>query len=269
MNALVWRVYQQDHINPKKPSKTGKTSKAEGLSIMRGRSMCVHCQHQLRVEDLIPVFSWLSLKGRCRYCHKPISTQYPLVETLTAILFVSSYLFWPSNIQGLQVAIFISWLILLVGLMALIVYDFKWMLLPNRIMFPLSVLAAVFALLQVLSAPNASTSLLNTALSVIVGGGIFYALFQVSSGRWIGGGDVKLGGLLGLLVATPARSLLVIFMASFIGSFVSIPLMLSGKLKTNSTIPFGPFLIIAAIVTQLFGHDILYWYQHTVLAIGA
>ncbi len=102
---------------------------------------------------------------------------------------------------------------------------------------------------------------LDTVLAVAVGGGIFYVLFQASSGKWIGGGDVKLGWVLGLVVATPARSLLLIFAASVLGSLISLPLLAAKRLKPTSVIPFGPFLILAAIVVQLFGHTILYWYQ--------
>jgi prepilin signal peptidase PulO-like enzyme (type II secretory pathway) len=97
---------------------------------------------------------------------------------------------------------------------------------------------------------------------VIIGGGIFYLLFQISAGRWIGGGDVKLGWLLGLITGTAARSVLFIFIAALFGSFISLPLLLSGRLKRTSTIPFGPFLILGAIVVQFFGADILNWYQH-------
>ncbi len=108
-------------------------------------------------------------------------------------------------------------------------------------------------------------ALLETVLAVAVGGGIFYVLFQVSSGKWIGGGDVKLGWLLGLTVATPARSMLFIFIAALLGSLASLPLLATKRLQRNSTIPFGPFLIIGAIIVQLFGHTILLWYQRTFL----
>src|SRR4051812_13278636 len=84
VNALVWRVHEQEAA--KKPNKK--------LSVLNGRSMCPHCEHELAAKDLIPVLSWLSLGGKCRYCHKPISKQYPLVELLTALLVVGSYIWW-------------------------------------------------------------------------------------------------------------------------------------------------------------------------------
>ncbi len=258
VNALVWRLHEQE-----KDTKSHKLSKQPSLSIVNGRSICPGCKHTLAPKDLVPVLSWLSLGGRCRYCGKPISGQYPLVELATAGLFVASYFWWPVAVNGIQDAIFGLWLMILIGLIALLVYDLRWSLLPNRIIHPLNVIATGMALISIVSANKPLIALLNTILAVVVGGGIFYLIFQVSRGKWIGGGDVRLGWLLGLIVATPARSVLFIFLASLIGSLVSLPLLASHRLKRTSTIPFGPFLIIATIIVQLFGHSILFWYQKT------
>ncbi len=267
VNALVWRVHEQAK-KPHKLPKKGQQAKNQSLSIVNGRSMCPRCKHALVAQDLVPVFSWLSLGGKCRYCHKPIAAQYPLVEVATAMLFLASYACWPEVISGIQVVIFGFWLLLLTGLLALLVYDLRWLLLPNRITYPLGVIAAVQAVVIVLAANRPLTAVLNAVLSVAVGGGIFYVLFQVSGGKWIGGGDVKLGWLLGLVLGTPARSLLLIFLAAMLGSLVSLPLLVSGRLKRDSIIPFGPFLIVAAIIVRLYGDVILGWYQHSVLMLG-
>lgn len=269
VNALVWRVHQQARGRTSK----GKGSKAatpdvgystsDRLSILRGRSMCPYCRHELAVRDLIPVFSWLSLRGRCRYCREPVSAQYPLIELVTAGLFVASYLWWPVEVAGWRAVLFGLWLPILTGLIALLVYDLKWLLLPNRIMLSVSYLAALYAIVVIAAADRPLTAFLNLIAAVAVGGGIFYVLFQVSAGKWIGGGDVKLGWLLGLIVGTPGRSLLVIFLAALMGSAVSLPLLASHRLKKTSVVPFGPFLIAAAIVTMLFGQSLLDWYQRS------
>lgn len=265
VNALVWRVHEQEvQHDKKKPDQTY----LQQLSIQRGRSMCPHCKHELAGKDLVPVLSWVSLRGRCRYCKKPISAQYPLVELITAALFVASYSWWPVSFsEGVQYGLLVVWLAILTGLIALTVYDLHWKLLPNRIMYPLTGLATIFAGIQIVIADKPLTALLNTVLAVLVGGGIFYILFQVSAGRWIGGGDVKLGWLLGLLVATPARSMLFIFIASMIGSIISVPLLASHRLSRTSTIPFGPFLIAGAVIVFFFGADLLGWYRDYVLSI--
>lgn len=259
VNALVWRVHEQE--------KTGKKSAklSKQLSIAQGRSMCPYCKHELAARDLIPVVSWLMLRGKCRYCRKPISAQYPIIELLMAALFAASYVWWPESISGLQVAIFGLWLVLLTGLIALLVYDVRWMLLPDRIIVPLTFVAGLIAFLGLLVADNWLSALLSLVLAVIVGGCIFYAIFQLSSGKWIGGGDVKLGWMLGLVMATPARSALMIFIASLLGTLVALPLIIAKKFDKTSIIAFGPFLIIAAIIVQLFGADILHWYSQSLL----
>jgi prepilin signal peptidase PulO-like enzyme (type II secretory pathway) len=264
VNALVWRVHEQEHEARKKSPDKEYLKK---LSVSKGRSMCPDCKHELKTKDLVPVFSWLSTGGKCRYCSKPISKQYPLVELATAAAFVASYLWWPEPFSDAQKAIFAFWLLVLTGLMALLVYDARWKLLPNRIMYPLGWIAAIMAMLVVASADSPLKAFVNVLLAVLVGGGIFYGLFQVSKGKWIGGGDVKLGWLLGLVVATPAKAFLFIFLASVLGTVFSLPLMASNKLKRDSTIPFGPFLIIAAFLVLLFGSDFLDWYKNTFINI--
>jgi len=249
INAFVWRLH-------------------EGRDWVKERSECTNCHHPLNPKDLIPVFSWLALRGKCRYCHRPISVQYPLVEAATAALFVLSYIFWPVVLKGGEVAVFIFWLVLLIGLLALLVYDVRWKLLPNKIIFPLLIVASLQALTRVFSSNAPVQVLIGEVLGVIIGGGLFYVLFQISSGRWIGGGDVKLGFLLGLIVGSGEKSLVVIFLAAILGSLVSIPLLVAKRLKRTSTIPFGPFLIVAAIVVVLFGDGIVQWYNHTFLLIG-
>jgi prepilin signal peptidase PulO-like enzyme (type II secretory pathway) len=227
--------------------------------------MCPHCRHELKPRDLVPVLSWLILGGKCRYCNKSISVQYPLVELITAGIFVASYIWWPTQFTVAQVIIFELWLVLLTGLMALLIYDLRWMLLPNRILYPLGYVAALLALVAASTGGDVPIAVLNTALGLLVGGGLFYGLFQLSQGKWIGGGDVKLGWLLGAVAGTPGRALLLIFLASILGCLVSLPLLASNRTKANSLIPFGPFLIVAAIIVQLFGADILHWYRDAFL----
>jgi len=260
VNALAWRLHEQaDEKRRKKPDKRYLSQ----LSVRHGRSMCPECKHELSPKDLVPVLSWLSLRGRCRYCGKMISWQYPAVEVGLATSFALSYIWWPQSFDTAQKSIFILWLAILTGLLALLVYDVRWKLLPNRLIYPLSGIAGLFALIGIAIANHPLIVLLDVIGAVLIGGGLFFVLFQLSDGKWIGGGDVRLGWLLGLIVGTPARSLLFIFLAALGGSLFSLPLIASGRLKRTSVIPFGPFLIIGAIVVQLFGNDILNWYRHT------
>jgi prepilin signal peptidase PulO-like enzyme (type II secretory pathway) len=258
INALVWRLHEQSL-----PKKKRVASDAD-LSISKGRSMCPHCQHTLGALDLLPLVSWLSLRGKCRYCKHPISWQYPIVEATLAILLVVSYILWPQALQGLELFRFGVWLLALIGLLALIVYDLRWMLLPNKIVFPLIALGLLQTAVFTIYNTDAGY-LLHATAAVGIAGGIYYVLFQISKGTWIGGGDVKLGFALGLLVETPAKAFLVLFLASLIGLLIALPGLLHKRLSTTSKVPFGPSLIVATVVVVLIGQQVVDWYSSALL----
>lgn len=260
VNATVWRIRQQAEHHAAKPKKARSSkSAARELSILRGRSMCVHCRHTLGIMDLVPLFSWLILRGKCRYCHQPIDDS-PWVELAMPLLFVASYIWWPNALTGTEWIHFGVWLVELVLLGALLVYDARWMLLPNRLVFPLTGLAGAYAVYAIVTADTIGQRLLDVLLATAIAGGIFYILFRVSDGRWIGGGDVKLGYALGLIVLTPVHALLLLFIASLLGTVYALPSMALGKLGQKSRVPFGPFLITGAVLVVLFGKRISDWY---------
>lgn len=261
INALVWRLHELDLPVNK------RAATAEELSIVRGRSMCPHCKHTLAVLDLLPVVSWLALRGRCRYCKQPIGRQYPLVELAMAGLFILSYLAWPHGFTAEGVFLLVVWLAAAVGLMALLVYDLRWMLLPNKIVFPLIGLGIIQILVQVLFFDSGLRLAVDALLSVAVAGGLFYVLFQLSDGKWIGGGDVKLGFALGLFIGQPALALLMLFLASLLGVIAALPAVITKRLGMASRIPFGPFLILATIVVVLWGQGIVDWYMTNILLL--
>lgn len=258
VNALVWRLHQQ--MGPQRPSKAAQRQ----LSILKGHSMCPHCRHRLAARDLVPVFSWLWLKGRCRYCHKPISWQYPLVEAVTAILFGVSYLCWPDPWSGLTVFQFGCWLILLTGFVALAVYDTTWMLLPNRIIYPLLLVAMLLVGVSAAAQKDWGV-LLGALLGVLCLGGLFGLIYAVSRGKWIGFGDVRLGVVLGLVVGGALPALLVLFVASLLGTLYAVPLLLAGHSRLSRRVPFGPFLLAATVLVVLFGDGLISWYSNLLL----
>lgn len=253
VNALVWRLRQQEKSLTKK--------EIASLSILNGRSMCVYCRHKLAAKDLVPVFSWLSLRGKCRYCGKPIDDN-PLVEIALAAAFTTSYLWWPGDLAlGGQKVLFVSWLICLVGLLALLVYDLKWMLLPNKIIYPVLAVAIAGRLSYILFfSKNYGHDFWLLAGAVAVASGIFWLLYTYSKGRWIGFGDVRLGLVTGTLLASPALALAMIFMASVMGTVFALPALLAGKKALASRIPYGPFLIAATYIMVLFGQRLVDWY---------
>ncbi|MBI2009281.1 prepilin peptidase [Candidatus Saccharibacteria bacterium] len=258
VNALVWRLRQQELSKQRTINKEQKNN----FSILNGRSICPNCRHKLTPRDLVPILSWILLRGKCRYCNNPISIQYPLVELLAATVFIFSYVFWPASFSNGQWLLFITWLAASVGLLALAVYDLKWMFLPNRILYPTFFIALVGQLGYILFfANNKAHSFWLLALSWLVASGLFLAIYLVSSGKWIGFGDVRLGLVTGTLLATPAKSLVMIFLASVLGTLFVLPALASGRRKMASKLPFGPFLIASTGLVILFGQPLLDWYQ--------
>jgi prepilin signal peptidase PulO-like enzyme (type II secretory pathway) len=251
VNAFVWRLHEQQNKRSK--------FKKKDLSIVKGRSMCVHCGYELTARDLIPVFSWMTLRGKCRYCHKSIPDT-PLTELITPLLFVISYLYWPYQLNGRGISLLVLWLVFVVSFVSLAVYDFRWQLLPNKITYPLVILASGQVLFEIMTG-GGSDRLLGAFWGVVFGAGIFWVLYQWSSGRFIGGGDVKLGIVYGLLLGGPINALLCIFIASVLGTFIALPFIMAGKADGATKIPFGPYLIVATMIVYLFGADLVGWYR--------
>jgi len=183
------------------------------------------------------------------------------------VLFAVSYLAWPhSLLHGWQILEFITWLVMVVGLVALAIYDIRWMLLPNRIVSKLFMIAGISFLFQ-LAAGRPTAAIRDTLFGVLIGGGIFWVLYQLSQGKWIGGGDVKLGALLGFLLGSPQLAFLYLFLASILGFVWVLPALISKKMTQTSQVPFGPFLIAAAFIVMLWGQRIIDWYTQSLLHI--
>ena len=242
-NAVVWRLrHNRDFV--------------------RERSECEHCHHPLGAIDLIPIVSWILLRGRCRYCHLRLSMQHPLVEMTTGFLFVALYLWWPGELAtGADIASFAFWLLYLVGIAMLFLYDLHWQLLPNKILFPLIGVAALDLLVVRLGLQSGGVDVLISALvGVAVFSGFFGLLYAVSRGRWIGFGDVKLGIFMGLVLGMPL-SLFALLGSYYIAAAIILPLYVAGKVRRQSKVAFGPFLLSAMVLSYFFSPVLLDWWQ--------
>ena len=268
VNALVWRLHEKEAVNEervvvaKKKDSTKKLqaldTRLQDLSITKGRSMCPACHHTLAAKDLVPVFSWLYLRGKCRYCRATIPDS-PVVELAATALFVLAYYAWPLGFHGVGLLEFIFCLVFIVFFVALAVYDLRWFLLPDRLVFSLVAVAAV-EVVSVAIWQHSWAAAWQPAAGALIIFGLFYGLFQVSKGVWIGGGDVKLAIALGLIVASPLRAFLVIFFASLLGTLASLPQLGRGKQGLKTHIPFGPYLLAATLIVLLSGTHIVDWY---------
>jgi len=265
--ASLWRLRARQLVEDKADGE--KVNKKEfkmlePLSKVRfasDRSLCLHCGHHLKWYDLLPLFSWVGTGGKCRYCHEKIGWFEPLIEIGVGVFFVASYVFWPEMIQTVpQMAYFILWLIAGVLLAILFAYDLKWSILPNRVMFPLIAVGVIAAAFNVFSSLDPLWSLVNVIIAVVLLSGLYLILWLVSKGQWIGFGDVKLGLALALLIGDWKLAFIALFAANLIGCLIVVPGMLSGKLTRKTRVPFGPLLILGAVVAAWWGTSILAWY---------
>jgi leader peptidase (prepilin peptidase)/N-methyltransferase len=267
VNALIWRIHEQAALQEKQHKLNAKErARLQELSISKGRSMCLSCGHELAAKDLIPVLSWLSLRGKCRYCGARIPDS-PVAEITVPVLFVVSYLWWPLSLDSWQgISLFVIWLMCLVAFVALALYDLRWYLLPDRITFPLMGLSTAFVLLHAVLLEGSLAVIAGAGVGVFVVAGLFYALFQLSGGAWIGGGDVKLGVALGMLAGGFLGGLMVILFASLLGlAGAAIPRLRASADGGKAKIPFGPFLLAATVIVVLFGVQIGDWYTNLLI----
>ena len=228
---------------------------------LQDRSRCLHCSYELKWYDLIPIVSWLSLKGKCRSCKHPIGRYELIMELGVAAFFVLSYAFWPGGINnGLQVAHFVLWLVAGVIMAMQFAYDSKWFLLPDKLTIALVVVGLAIVGVSAAETQDIGGTLLTAIGSVGVLAGLYAVLFAVSQGRWVGFGDVKLGVGLGLILVDWQLAIIAVFLANLIGCLIVIPLLAFKKLKRDSHIPFGPLLISGTVLAWFAGWHILTWY---------
>lgn len=258
--AMVWRLRARQLIQDKaagEPYDMGEYNQLKKLtqkSQLKDRSQCLHCSYALRWYDMVPLASWLTLRGKCRQCRTPIGYLEPLMELGVALFFVVSFTFWPYGLESIpEIARFVTWLVAGVGLAILFAYDAKWYLLPDRVSLTVVALGILSAALVVIQSTDVPSTLVSIAGSVFVLSGIYYVLYLVSKGRWIGFGDIKLGLGLALLLSDWKLAFIALFTANFIGCLIVIPAMLAGKLQRSSHVPFGPLLILGAIIAALAG----------------
>jgi len=235
-------------------------------SFLKGRSFCPYCKHILSWQDLIPILSFLILKGKCRYCKKKISWQYPLVELITGILFLLIFDFQFSIFNELPIFNFQNFLTTLYllpttcFLIIIFVYDLKHYIIPDKIIYPAILVVGSWQLVvRVLLNQTTNYTLQTTIFSALGASAFFATIFFISKGKWLGFGDVKLSFFMGLFLGFP-KILVALFFTFFIGAIIGIGLVLTGKKTLKSQVPFGPFLVAGIFIAFFFGTLIINWY---------
>lgn len=269
--ATVWRLRAKstdktEHDDPTDVKRHEAFKKIRKATAANDRSLCLSCGHQLAWYDLIPLVSWLSLRGRCRYCRAPIGYMEPLIEFGLAAFFVLSYAFWPQSLlTPIDYTIFALWLASGVGLAIIFAYDAKWFLVPYQVVYVVIGLGLISAILTVIRADDPIAQLWSIIGALVVLAGLYYALYVVSKHAWVGFGDVQIGVALALLLADWQLAFLTLFLANLIGTIMVLPGLINGKLSRASHVPFGPLLIAGFAIAGLVGNDIITWYLNSVV----
>lgn len=269
--ATVWRIraHQLDTDKKNKEKVDAKEysrlKKLLGKSFTTDRSQCLHCGYELKWYDLIPVVSWLTLRGKCRECKHPIGAGELGIELAMIAFFVASYAFWPGGVQsGLEIAHFVLWLAAGVVMAILFVYDLRWFLLPDKLTIALAGIGVAIVGVSAAETQDVVGTILTALASVAILAGLYAVLHFVSKGRWVGFGDVKLGVGLALILVDWQLAIVALFLANFIGCLVVIPLLAFKKLKRSAHVPFGPLLISGTIAAWFIGWPILEWYLFSI-----
>ncbi|EKE07693.1 MAG: hypothetical protein ACD_18C00004G0005 [uncultured bacterium] len=231
LNALEWRLYKKKSLWT--------------------RSECPNCHKQINWYDNIPVLSFLLLKTKCRNCKEKISWQYPAVELVMGLLFVF-VLFYYFSFADFSILSIIRDCLVIFVLAFVFVYDFKYMEVSDSVTLGSSLLFFLISLFL-------GASWLSMIIGAVVGASFFLLQFIVSKGKWVGGGDIRIGFLMGILLGWKLL-LLALWLAYIIGGFISIFLVLSKKKGMKNEVAFGTYLTVATFITMFFGTHILEWY---------
>ena len=219
-----------------------------GEKLSRGRSHCPVCGHVLGVLDLFPLFSWMFLKGKCRYCGAPVSKRYPLTELISALLWVSTAAVFGLDIRTLEYCVLFSLLL------AVALIDYDTMEIPNGLLIAGAALFAVCLVFHDAPLQRLKAGLLG---GLILGGSLLavsLVMDRVLGRESMGGGDIKLFALLGLFTGT-AVGLFLVILSCFTGLVFAFVSKAKGK-----PFPFGPAIALAAWPALLFGPRFVAWY---------
>jgi len=254
-----------------------KSGEPIGLS----RSFCPYCKTTLKWYDLVPLLSFIYLRGRCRYCRKKISWQYPIVEILSGLIWVIvaykiNFQFFPTFQSGSSISqpnlgnlgeigtifIFLYYIFILSSLLVIAVYDFKWRIIPDKIIYPAIVVVLIFNLFEISKYQNIMI-FLWPFLVALIAFLFFFMFFYFSKGRAMGLGDAKLSFLIGLFLS-PLLAIAAFMLAFVIGAIFGIILIGLGKIFSHykkwgmkSQIAFGPFLVLGAFLAFFFSDFII------------
>ncbi len=219
-----------------------------GESVVFPASHCPSCGHGLSAWENVPLFSWLVLRGRCAHCRAPISGRYPIVEAMTGALFALTVFVYGATLHALAIVV------LSATLVAVVFIDLDHLLILDAVLLP----AAVAGLASAAASRATNGPALGDALlGSVACAAIFGVLYLATRGAGMGLGDVKLAAVLGLFLGLEL-GIAASFAAFVVGSVLLVPALVAGGRRRRDAVPFGPFLVIAALAA-LFAPELMAW----------
>ncbi len=252
LNVVIYRLpvmmeksWQQEYREYFQPEDAQPAS--ETFNLATPRSRCPHCQTQLSVLDNIPLLSWLSLGGKCRYCKAPIPVRYPAVELLTAVL--SGLVIWQTGATAYGMLL----LVLTWSLVALTFIDIDKMLLPDQITLPLLWLVLAASAAGVGIAPQ--QAIIGAACGYLSLWSVYWGFKLLTGKEGMGYGDFKLMAIFGALLGWQQLPL-IILLSSVVGAVIGSVMLAVQKKEQSTAIPFGPYIAAAGWIAMLWGQQI-------------
>lgn len=236
-----------------------------GMDFKKGNSICPNCEHKLNWKDLFPLFSWIFLGGKCRYCKAPISKQYPIVEALNGTFYVLSYIFLCGGVQikgfmfefsdlGISLKL-AGYMIMFSALIVVSWIDFKHQIIPDSMWIAILVGGLLIVVDALLTGDFSKDWIISKIIGFFTVSGLFFIVALVTQGRAMGGGDIKLMAAVGFVLGWKAV-LLTLFMSAIFGVLFSIGRKIVSKKEMKGVVPFGPFLAMGSAVCAFVGEKI-------------
>ncbi len=212
-------------------------------SFAKTRSKCPHCSYQLQWFDLVPLASFIFLSGKCRKCKESISPSYPAVELLFGLLSLLIFLEFTGNLL-----IVLFWLIIVSALAVLMLFDFRYLILPDLVLVSILVVTVVYEVAyRALGWSWFGVTWQSSIMAAMVIAIVFGAVWFFSRGKWLGFGDVKLGFIVGLIFGV-SGSAFILYASFIIGGAIALMLLLSHKATLKTKLPLGSFISMASIL---------------------
>ncbi len=228
----------------------------EGTSIVTGRSHCTNCNNPIQWYDLIPIFSYIFLLGRCRKCKSKISIQYPMIEALNGLLYVLVfYLYGFDSLPNILLSSVYCFVVS--ALIVLSVIDFRTNIIPIGINIFIIVMGIAVVLIKYFYINNSIEVIMNHLIGMLVISVFLFLILLLSGGRAMGGGDVKLMGAAGLVLGW--QLIILAFMLGCVLAAIIHPIRMKLS-KADRVLAFGPYLAVGICIALLYGNEMIDWY---------